>query len=79
MKKDSARYAVKHLLEKFGNRFEVCLVAADMLRFDGLYQRALRQLDLALNLNPADAHVIYLNRSRPLSLPLETTSAHEKS
>jgi eukaryotic-like serine/threonine-protein kinase len=62
--KESARHAMHHLLETIPESFDVHLVAAVLLRLDGLYDEALHQLGLALRLNPNDAHVVYNHRAR---------------
>jgi eukaryotic-like serine/threonine-protein kinase len=62
--KESARHAMHHLLETAPESFDVHLVAAILLRLDGLYDDALHQLGLALRINPNDAHVVYNHRAR---------------
>jgi eukaryotic-like serine/threonine-protein kinase len=62
--KESARHAMHHLLETAPESFDVHLVAAVLLRLDGLYDEALHELGLALRMNPNDAHVVYNHRAR---------------
>jgi serine/threonine-protein kinase len=62
--KESARHAMHHLLETAGESWDVHLVAAMLLRLDGLYDEASAQLSAALRLNPNDAHVVYNHRAR---------------
>jgi len=64
--KDSARGAVGHLLEAAPDDFDVNVVAAVLLRLDGLYGEALERLGAALRLDPSAAHVVYDQRSRLL-------------
>ena len=62
--KESARHAVRHLLEKAGDNFDVYIVAGVILRLDGLYDAALNEFNAALRLNPACATVVYDHRAR---------------
>jgi serine/threonine-protein kinase len=62
--KESARHGVQHLLETAANDFDVHMVAATILRLDGLYENALQESSTALRLNPAAATLIYNDRAR---------------
>jgi len=62
--KESARHGVQHLLETAGNDFDAHMMAAAILRLDGLYDAALEQLSTALRLNPAAATLVYNDRAR---------------
>jgi serine/threonine-protein kinase len=77
--KASAQHAVHHLLETAPDSFDVHLVAATMLRLDGVYGEAQRQLDLALSLNPHDAHVVYNQRARILHYLGDVDAAVEEA
>ncbi len=77
--KSSAQHAVHHLLETAADSFDVRLVAATLLRLDGVYGEAQRQLDAALSLNPHDAHVVYNHRARILHYRGEIDAAVEEA
>jgi serine/threonine-protein kinase len=77
--KSSAQHAVHHLLETAPESFDVHLVAATMLRLDGVYGEAQRQLDYALSLNPHDAHVVYNHRARILHYLGDVDAAVEEA
>ena len=62
--KESARHGVHHLLETAPNDYDVHMVAATILRLDGLYDMALHQASTALRLNPAAATLVYNDRAR---------------
>jgi tetratricopeptide (TPR) repeat protein len=62
--KEAARRATQRLLESAGHDFDVRLVAGTILRLDGLFEPALRELGAALALNPAGAVVVYDQRAR---------------
>jgi eukaryotic-like serine/threonine-protein kinase len=62
--KESARHGVQHLLETAANDFDVHMVAATILRLDGIYEEALQESSTALRLNPAAATLIYNDRAR---------------
>jgi serine/threonine-protein kinase len=62
--KESARHGVQHLLETAGNDYDVRMVAAAVLRLDGLYDEALQESSSALRLNPAAATLVYNDRAR---------------
>jgi serine/threonine-protein kinase len=64
--KESARHAVHHLLEVEPDSFDVHLVAAMLLRLDGMFEAALSHLAIALRLNPNNAPIIYNARARIL-------------
>jgi eukaryotic-like serine/threonine-protein kinase len=64
--KASARHAVGHLLELAPADSSVRLAAATLLRMDGAYDAALRQLAINLRFNPDDAHIVYNHRARLL-------------
>jgi eukaryotic-like serine/threonine-protein kinase len=62
--KESARHGVQHLLETAANDYDVHMVAATILRLDGIYEAALQESSIALRLNPAAATLIYNDRAR---------------
>ena len=62
--KEGARHGIEHLLRTAANEWNVHLVAGITLRFDGMYEEALREFHRALNLNPSSAPVIYNHRAR---------------
>ena len=62
--KESARHGVQHLLETAANDYDVHMVAATILRLDGIYEAALHESSSALRLNPAAATLIYNDRAR---------------
>jgi len=62
--KESARHGVQHLLETAANDFDVHMVAATILRLDGIYEEALQESSTALRLNPAAATLVYNDRAR---------------
>ena len=62
--KESARHGVQHLLETAANDYDVHMVAATILRLDGIYEAALHEASVALRLNPAAATLIYNDRAR---------------
>jgi eukaryotic-like serine/threonine-protein kinase len=62
--KESARHGVQHLLETAANDYDVHMVAATILRLDGVYEAALEESSHALRLNPAAATLIYNDRAR---------------
>ena len=62
--KESARHAVTRLLDSAPNEFGVHLVAATILRCDGIYDAALDELAAALQIQPAEAHIVYNHRAR---------------
>jgi serine/threonine-protein kinase len=62
--KESARHGVQHLLETAANDYDVHMVAATILRLDGIYEAALHESSMALRLNPAAATLIYNDRAR---------------
>jgi len=62
--KESARHGVHHLLETAANDYDVHMVAATILRLDGLYDMALHESSTALRLNPAAATLVYNDRAR---------------
>ena len=62
--KESARHGVHHLLETAPNDYDVHMVAATILRLDGLYDMALHEASIALRLNPVAATLVYNDRAR---------------
>jgi serine/threonine-protein kinase len=62
--KESARHGVQHLLETAANDYDVHMVAATILRLDGIYEAALQESSAALRLNPAAATLVYNDRAR---------------
>jgi tetratricopeptide (TPR) repeat protein len=62
--KASARHGVQRLLETAGNDYDAHMVAATILRLDGLYEEALQESSAALRLNPAAATLVYNDRAR---------------
>jgi eukaryotic-like serine/threonine-protein kinase len=62
--KESARHGIETLLSTANNDWSVHVLAGTMLRLDGMYEEALEQFHLALNLNPSGAPVIYNHRAR---------------
>ena len=62
--KESACRSVQHLLQTASNSFDVRLVAATVLRLDGVYDSAREQLGAALRLNPSGATIVYNDRAR---------------
>jgi serine/threonine-protein kinase len=62
--KESARHGIEHLLLTADNNWDVHLVAGQTLRLDGMYEEALQQFNRSLQLNPANATIIYNHRAR---------------
>jgi serine/threonine-protein kinase len=62
--KESARHGIEHLLHTAANDWDVHMVAGMTLRLDGMYEQALEQFNRSLNLNPANAPMIYNHRAR---------------
>ena len=62
--KEAARRGIQRLLQSAPNDFDVRLVAAVILRLDGLFDLALRESGAALALNPAGAVLVYDHRAR---------------
>ena len=62
--KESARHGIEHLLRTAANDWDVHQVAGITLRIDGLYEEALQQFSRALQLNPANAAILYNHRAR---------------
>jgi serine/threonine protein kinase/tetratricopeptide (TPR) repeat protein len=62
--KESARHGIAHLLQTAGNDWNVHRIAGMTLRSDGQYQAALRHFQIALQLSPSDAAIIYNHRAR---------------
>jgi serine/threonine protein kinase/Tfp pilus assembly protein PilF len=62
--KESARHGIENLLSTAANDWSVHVLAGTMLRLDGMYEYALDQFHLALNLNPSSAPVVYNHRAR---------------
>ena len=62
--KESARHGIEHLLSTDDNNWNVHLVAGQTLRLDGMYEEALQQFNRSLQLNPANATIIYNHRAR---------------
>jgi serine/threonine protein kinase/Flp pilus assembly protein TadD len=62
--KASARHGIEHLLRTAPNDWNVHLVAGITLRLDGMYAETLEQLSQSLELNPANAPIIYNHRAR---------------
>ncbi len=62
--KESARHGIAHLLQTAGNDWNVHRVAGMTLRSDGQYQAAMRHFQIALQLSPSDAAMIYNHRAR---------------
>jgi eukaryotic-like serine/threonine-protein kinase len=62
--KESARHGIEHLLHTAANDWNVHMVAGMTLRLDGMYEQALDQFNRSLNLNPANAPIIYNHRAR---------------
>jgi serine/threonine protein kinase/Tfp pilus assembly protein PilF len=62
--KESARHGIEHLLQEAANDWNVHMVAGITLRLDGMYEQAIEQFNRSLNLNPANAPVIYNHRAR---------------
>ncbi len=73
--KEAARHAVHHLLTTEPGDFNVRMMAATLLRLDGLYDDALAQLAIALALNPGDAHMVYRQRARLFGYREELSAA----
>jgi serine/threonine-protein kinase len=76
--KESARHSIPHLLALEPNNFEVRIVAASVFRTDGLLDRAMAELDTALSLAPASAHLVFLQRARLLLYRGELDAAHKE-
>jgi serine/threonine-protein kinase len=62
--KESARHGIANLLSTAGNDQNVHMVAGIALRGDGMYEEALSEFKRALNLNPANAAILYNHRAR---------------
>jgi serine/threonine-protein kinase len=62
--KESARHGIENLLQTADNDWNVHLVAGITLRLDGMYDEALDQFHRSLQLNPANAAVVYNHRAR---------------
>ena len=62
--KESARHGIAGLLTNAANDWNVHMVAGIALRCDGMYSEALEQFSRALNLNPANAPILYNHRAR---------------
>ena len=62
--KESARHGIENLLVTADNNYDVHLVAGQTLRLDGMYEEALQQFNRSLQLNPANAPIIYNHRAR---------------
>jgi eukaryotic-like serine/threonine-protein kinase len=62
--KESARHGTANLLATARNDWNVHMVAGLALRGDGMYDEALAQFNRALNLNPANAAILYNHRAR---------------
>jgi serine/threonine protein kinase/Tfp pilus assembly protein PilF len=62
--KESARHGIANLLSSAANDWNVHMVAGITLRFDGMYEEALKQFGLSLKLNPASAALLYNHRAR---------------
>jgi serine/threonine protein kinase/tetratricopeptide (TPR) repeat protein len=62
--KESARHGIAHLLQTAGNDWNVHRVAGMTLRSDGQYQAALKHFQIALQLSPSDAAMVYNHRAR---------------
>jgi serine/threonine-protein kinase len=62
--KESARHGIEDLLSQSARNWNVHVLAGTMLRLDGMYDEALEQFHLALNLNPSGAPMIYNHRAR---------------
>jgi len=62
--KESARHGIANLLASAPNDWDVHMTAGVALRSDGLYDEAMTQFNRALQLNPANAVLIYNNRAR---------------
>ncbi len=76
--KEAARHAVHHLLETHPIDFNVHTVAGVVLRLDGLYEEALEEFTRALELNPANAALIYNHRARVYHYQGQLELAHEE-
>jgi serine/threonine-protein kinase len=62
--KESARHGTANLLATARNDWNVHMVAGLALRGDGMYDEALAQFNRSLNLNPANAAILYNHRAR---------------
>jgi eukaryotic-like serine/threonine-protein kinase len=62
--KESARHGIANLLGSAANDWNVHMVAGITLRIDGMYEEALEQFSSALQLNPANAALLYNHRAR---------------
>jgi serine/threonine-protein kinase len=62
--KESARHGIANLLTSAANDWNVHMVAGIALRGDGMYDEALVQFNHALELNPANAALLYNHRAR---------------
>ena len=62
--KESARHGIENLLMSASNDWNVHNIAGITLRLDGLYDLALDQFNISLQLNPSNAAVIYNHRAR---------------
>ncbi|HUX44777.1 MAG TPA: protein kinase [Terracidiphilus sp.] len=62
--KESARHGIANLLSTAANDWNVHMVAGLALRGDGMYHEALAHFGRALNLNPANAAILYNHRAR---------------
>jgi eukaryotic-like serine/threonine-protein kinase len=62
--KESARHGIAELLAGAANDWNVHMVAGLALRGDGMYDEALSEFSRALNLNPANAAILYNHRAR---------------
>ncbi len=62
--KESARHGIENLLISASNDWNVHNIAGITLRLDGLYDLALDQFNISLQLNPSNAAVIYNHRAR---------------
>ena len=76
--KDSARHAVRHLLESSPNSFAVHIVAGMIMRLDGQYDLAMQQFNTALQLNPANATMVYNHRARIYHYQGQVEFAHQE-
>ncbi|MGA2569737.1 MAG: protein kinase [Terracidiphilus sp.] len=62
--KESARHGIASLLSNAANDWNVHMVAGLALRGDGMYDEALAEFSRALQLNPANAAILYNHRAR---------------